>query len=40
MDFRKSGYAISTEMMQLEASKIAGKFNVRVTEFKAGYGWV
>jgi hypothetical protein len=35
-----SGYAVSTEMLQLEASKIAQKFNIPVTEFKASYGWV
>jgi hypothetical protein len=40
MDLRKSGYAVSTEMLQLEASKIARKFNIPVTEFKASYRWV
>jgi hypothetical protein len=40
MDLRKSGYVVSTEMLQLEASKIAQKFNIPVTESKDGYGWV
>jgi hypothetical protein len=37
---RKSDYAVSTEMLQLEASKIPQKFNIPVTEFKASYRWV
>jgi hypothetical protein len=40
MDLRKSDHMISTEMLQLEASEIAWKFNIPVTEFKASYGWV
>jgi hypothetical protein len=40
MCLRKSGYTVSTEMLYLEASKISQKFNILVTEFKAGYGWV
>jgi hypothetical protein len=31
---------VSTEMLQLEASKIAQKSNIPVTEFKASYRWV
>jgi hypothetical protein len=37
MDVRKSGYAASTEMMQLEASRTAQKLNTPVTEFEASY---
>jgi hypothetical protein len=33
MNLRKSGYVVSTKMLQLEASKIAQK----VTEFKTSY---
>jgi hypothetical protein len=40
MDLRKCGYAVSTEMLQLEATRIAWKSNIHVTEFKASYGWV
>jgi hypothetical protein len=39
-DLRKSGYVVSTEMLKLEASKIAQKFNIPVTEFKANYRWI
>jgi hypothetical protein len=38
MDLRKSGYMVCTEILQLEESKIAQKFNTPVTEFKASYG--
>jgi len=31
LDLRKSGYTVSTEMLLLEASKIAQKFNIPVT---------
>jgi hypothetical protein len=31
---RKSGYAVSSEMLQMEASKITQKFNIVATEFK------
>jgi hypothetical protein len=31
---------VPTEIKQLEDSKIAQKFNIPVTEFKASYGWV
>jgi hypothetical protein len=31
---------VSTEVLQLEAPKIAQKFNILTTEFKATYGWV
>lgn len=37
MDFRKSGYMVSTEVLQFKSSKIAHKFNIIVTEFKADY---
>jgi hypothetical protein len=40
MDLRKSSYAVSTEKLQMKASKIAWKFNIPVFEFKASYGWV
>jgi hypothetical protein len=40
MDLRMYGYMVSTEMMQLEASKITQKFNIPVTEFKVSYRWV
>jgi hypothetical protein len=40
MDLRKSGYAVCTEMLQLEGSKVAQKFNIPVTEFKTSYEWV
>jgi hypothetical protein len=38
MDLRKSGYVVSTEMLQLEASKIARKLNIPVTKFKLVMG--
>jgi hypothetical protein len=40
MDLRKSGYMVSTEMLQLEASKISWKFDIPVTKFKASYARV
>jgi hypothetical protein len=40
MNFRKSGYTVSTEMLQLVASNTAQKFKTPVIEFKATYEWV
>jgi hypothetical protein len=40
MDLRKSGCAVSTEILQMEASKIAQIFTISMTKFRAGYWWV
>ena len=37
---RAGRFAVSVEMFQLEARKIANKLNISSNEFKASYGWI
>lgn len=37
---RKDGFSISTEMLQIEARRIADNMEIPRVEFKASYGWV
>lgn len=37
---RKNGFAVTTEMLLFEASKIARQRNIPANEFKASYGWL
>lgn len=39
-DKRQYGYAVSTEMCQIEAIKIAKELNININEFKASRGWL
>lgn len=40
INIRKSGYAVTTEMLQVEANKIARKMGISFQEFRASYGWL
>lgn len=40
IETRKSGYAVTTEMLQVEANHIARRKNIPPNDFRASYGWI